>query len=187
MYFKFHEAMFPEKKPSSLKFTIIWLDKNVGSTWALKYQSAQGIKTALAVTGIGDNNWKTVNVTITDASVDKRGILSSDFSLVNTDTIDDIFNGVEVDIERTVTSTSKHILNYMNILELFPNPTNSKVFLKANEEIKQIDVYDLNGKITNKYERPACNYVDLSQLKNGIYFIRISLENSVIVKKVVKQ
>jgi hypothetical protein len=72
-------------------------------------------------------------------------------------------------------------------LELFPNPTNSKVFLKANEEIKQIDVYDLNGKITNKYERPACNYVDLSQLKNGIYFIRISLENSVIVKKVVKQ
>jgi hypothetical protein len=188
MYFKFNEEMFQKNKPSSLKFTIVWLDKNAGSTWALKYQSDLGVKTALAVTGIGDNNWKTETVTIIDALVDKSGILGSDFSLVNTDAIDDIFNGMEVDIERTVTSiTSKHILNNMNMLELFPNPTQSIVFLKANGEIIQIEVYDLNGKIINKYERPAGNSADLSQLKNGIYFLRISLENSVIVKKVVKQ
>ncbi len=187
MYFKFHEAMFTQTKPSSLKFTIVWLDKNAGSTWALKYQSAQGVKTALAVTGIGDNKWKTVTVNITDASVDKSGILGSDFSLVNTDAINDIFNGVEVDIERTVTSTSKHILNNMNMLELFPNPTQTVVFLKANADINQIEVYDLNGKIINKYERPAGNSVDLSQLKNGIYFLRISLNDHVIVHKVIKE
>jgi hypothetical protein len=187
MYFKFHDAMFTQTKPSSLKFTIVWLDKNAGSTWALKYQSAQGVKTALAVTGIGDKNWQTVTVTITDASVDKSGILGSDFSLVNTDAINDIFNGIEVDIERTVTSALIHTSNDRDVLELYPNPTNSIVFLKANEEIKQIDVYDLNGKIISKHDRAAGNFVDFRQFQTGIYFVRISFENSVIVKKVVKQ
>jgi hypothetical protein len=187
MYFKFHEEMYQKNKPSSLKFTIVWLDKNAGSTWALKYQSAQGVKTALAVTGIGDNTWKTQTITITDASVDKSGILSSDFSLVNTDAIDDIFNGIEVDIERTVTSVSKHPLKNGNMVELYPNPTSSAVYVKTNEKIKQIDVYDLSGKIISKCETLAGNSVDLSQLKNGIYFLRISLENSVIARKVIKQ
>jgi hypothetical protein len=61
------------------------------------------------------------------------------------------------------------------------------VYVKTNEKIKQIDVYDLSGKIISKCETLAGNSVDLSQLKNGIYFLRISLENSVIARKVIKQ
>jgi hypothetical protein len=100
MYFKFDEDMFVNSKPKSLKFTITWLDKNAGSTWALKYNNGKHTKSAIEVKGIGDNNWKTVTVDITDMALNNSGMFKSDFVLMNTDKIDDIFNGIVVDIKR---------------------------------------------------------------------------------------
>jgi hypothetical protein len=101
MYFKFDEEMFSNSKPESLTFTITWLDKNAGSTWSLDYNNGGKVsKSALKIKGKGDNQWKKEIITITDAVVDRSGKLGSDFSLVNTDKVDDIFNGIEVDIKR---------------------------------------------------------------------------------------
>ena len=101
MYFKFDEEMFANSKPETLKFTITWLDKNAGSAWVLKYNNGgKTVKSAINVKGIGDNQWKTQIVTINDAIVDHSGKFGSDFTLVNTDKLDDIFNGIEVDITR---------------------------------------------------------------------------------------
>ena len=100
MYFQFHKEMFETSNPKSLQFTITWLDKNQGSTWALKYNDGKKIKTAEEVKGKGDNKWKTTIITINDMMLNHKGEFGSDFMLVNTDTIDDIFNGIEVDIKR---------------------------------------------------------------------------------------
>jgi hypothetical protein len=100
MYFKFDDEMFANSKPKNLKFTITWLDKNAGSIWALQYNKGKQMKTALEVKGKGDNKWKTAIVDVADMSLDHSGALQSDFVLVNTDKIDDIFNGIEVDIQR---------------------------------------------------------------------------------------
>jgi hypothetical protein len=100
MYFKFDEDMFVRSKPKSLKFTITWLDKIAGSTWELKYNNGKQMKSAVEVKGIGDNNWKSVIVDVSDMVLDHSGILKSYFVLVNTDKIDDIFNGIVVDIQR---------------------------------------------------------------------------------------
>jgi hypothetical protein len=100
MYFKFDDEMFANSIPKNLKFTITWLDKNAGSTWALKYNNGIQIKTAIEVKGKGDNLWKSVTVDISDMILNHSGLLKSDFLLVNTDKIDDIFNGIEVDIQR---------------------------------------------------------------------------------------
>ncbi|MCX6327367.1 MAG: T9SS C-terminal target domain-containing protein [Bacteroidia bacterium] len=101
MYFKFDDEMFANSKPESLRFTITWLDKNAGSTWSLNYNNGdKSMKSALNVKGIGDNQWKTQIVTINDAIIDRSGKFGSDFMLVNTDKVDDIFNGIEVDITR---------------------------------------------------------------------------------------
>ena len=101
MYFKFDPEVFTNTVPKSLKFKIIWLDKTAGSTWAFKYKSSSGSKEAVQVTGLGDNTWKEENFTLTDAIIDQTGVNASDFTLVNTDIVDDIFNGIEVGIERT--------------------------------------------------------------------------------------
>ena len=100
MCFKFDDEMFAASKPKSLKFTITWLDKNAGSTWALKYNKEKQMKTALEVKGKGDNKWKSVTVEVFDMQLNHSGELESDFILVNTDKTDDIFNGIEVAIQR---------------------------------------------------------------------------------------
>ena len=100
MYFKFDKEMFANSKPQSLKFTITWLDKNAGSTWALNYTKGKDIKTAIEVKGKGDNQWKSVTVGVADMGLNHNGKFGSDFMLVNSDNVDDIFNGIEVEITR---------------------------------------------------------------------------------------
>lgn len=113
MYFKFHSDVFSLASPDSLTFKITWLDKNQNSTWALKYYNASGLQTALNITGIGDNQWKNVIVTLRNPIINQSGVLSSDFMLVNTDAIDDIFHGLEVDITRTAVSLPIELLSFI--------------------------------------------------------------------------
>jgi len=100
MYFKFDDEMFASSKPKGLKFIITWLDKNAGSTWALKYNKGKDVKTAIEVKGKGDNKWKNITIEVVDMLLDQSGKLGSDFMLVNTDNVDDIFNGIEVNVTR---------------------------------------------------------------------------------------
>ncbi|WP_019027980.1 beta-galactosidase [Colwellia piezophila] len=103
MYFKFHEHVFSETvgQPDVITLELIWLDKNAGSTWELRYDAGQdNIKTAHAAKGDGDNKWKTITVTLSDAVMNNNGPNGADFILVNTDDIDDIFHGFEAKITR---------------------------------------------------------------------------------------
>ena len=103
-YFKFQQDVFDFAVPDSISFKIRWLDKTPNSTWAFKYYDSSGLKTALNVAGSGDNQWKIVNVILHNPIINQGGILGSDFMLVNTDGIDDIFHGIEADITRKVSS-----------------------------------------------------------------------------------
>ena len=58
------------------------------------------MKTALEIKGKGDNEWKSVTVEVSDMQLNHSGKMASDFALVNTDSIDDVFNGIEVNIQR---------------------------------------------------------------------------------------
>ena len=66
----------------------------------MRYNNGKQIKTAIAVKGNGDSKWKSVTVDVADMQLNHTGELKSDFVLVNTDKVDDIFNGIEVDIQR---------------------------------------------------------------------------------------
>lgn len=102
MYFRYNEEVFSSKAPKNLKYKIVWLDKIAGSEWQFAYTTSGGEnKVAVTVVGKGDNKWKIVEVpSITDALVDGKGPKGSDFMLINLDDKDDIFHGIEVDIER---------------------------------------------------------------------------------------
>ncbi|KAB1154012.1 beta strand repeat-containing protein, partial [Flavobacterium luteum] len=95
MYFKLDSELPANNK--NLKFTIIWLDKTAGSTWAFKYRNSAGLQT-IPFTGTGTNQWRTEVFNIIDGVMNQGGINGSDFMLVNTDTLDDIFNGIEMNI-----------------------------------------------------------------------------------------
>ena len=188
MYFKFHSDVFTLSDPDSLTFKITWLDKNKNSTWALKYYNSSGLQTALNITGIGDNQWKTTNVTVHNPIIKQNGVLGSDFMLVNTDNIDDIFHGIEVDITRT---NSLNSINYNpdnSETLIYPNPTSSILYWDKDITVDEIIVYNSTGQVVLNVNKPENNSFSLLNLEKGIYFIVFLKEKqSILTKKIIKE
>jgi len=193
MFFKFWDDVFSTTNaPKSLKFSVTWLDSIAGSKWELQYKNSKGvISSALKIVGKGDRTWKTDTITIRDMDVTHTmNALRSDFTLVNTDAIDDIFNGIEVDIVRQNSLTDvPQIVGENKIIDdvlIYPNPTKSMVHIQSTEPVISIELCDLSGKSILKQLKPFDNCIDLSAIQNGLYFMKIAFEDRVIVKKVTK-
>lgn len=193
MYFKFWDDVFTTTNgPKSLKFSVTWLDSIQGSKWELRYKNNKGvISSALKIVGKGDKTWKKDSVMIYDMDVThSMNILHSDFTLVNTDAIDDIFNGIEVDIVRQSSITELPEIAPENIVfdnvQIYPNPTKSIVNIKSIAPIKFVELCDISGKTILRIQNLIENSVDISSLQNGLYFLKIAFEDRVIVKKVTK-
>lgn len=74
-------------------------------------------------------------------------------------------------------------------ISIFPNPTAGVFTIESNTAIsKTIDVMDVTGRVilTNTLKDGKIN-VNISNLSNGIYYVKIKSENAVEVIKVVKQ
>jgi hypothetical protein len=95
--FRLHEGFSQGAEPKEMSLTVVWYDGTAGSTWRLDYDAgAAGMRTALAVTGKGDQQWRHETVTVPDAVLRRGGPKGADFALVNTDDRDDIFSLLEV-------------------------------------------------------------------------------------------
>lgn len=141
--------------------------------------------------GIWQNNtWQQVNFDLTPAqsgvSLD-RVVFFFDQGLVNWDTyyIDD------VGLSAAPVSTDNMDLNLG--FDVYPNPlTNSSTvnFSIVNNSFVNIEIVDVKGKmvstLVNKYLQPSSYSIDLSSdLPNGIYLLKASVNESVITKKFV--
>jgi hypothetical protein len=71
-------------------------------------------------------------------------------------------------------------------INVYPNPTNNEIFIESELNIAALELFDNYGKIqfsdfnlgTTKNAE-----IDVSNLKDGIYFLRLLLENNVVVMK----
>lgn len=68
-------------------------------------------------------------------------------------------------------------------IQVFPNPTHGLVHI-GGTDILEVKVYDNMGRILSTYLNT--NEIDLSELPDGVYTLRIIGENGHLVKKVVK-
>jgi len=191
MYFKFDEEVFSNPFPKSLSFKIIWLDKTAGSTWAFRYKSLTGSKNAVQITGLGDNTWKEVNFSITDAVIDRTGVNGSDFTLVNTDAVDDIFNGIEVGIERTTLSVSKNTMLRNDFVTYFKqNEFNATINFKINSNAN-IKLFNINGilMMSEDIKLNAGNnfFSKTVSIPSGLYIAVLKSEGQTLSKKVIKK
>ena len=69
------------------------------------------------------------------------------------------------------------------IIDIYPNPVNDKLYIR--DEVAMVNVVDINGRIVISSENT--NVVDMSNLSNGVYFVRVITDNGTAVKKVVKK
>lgn len=77
----------------------------------------------------------------------------------------------------------------MDQIEVYPNPSHNVFNLSlGNLNPKQIEVYDLTGKIILTKKGTIQNHttLDLSHASDGIYFVKISTDSNHFVKRIIK-
>ena len=75
-------------------------------------------------------------------------------------------------------------------ISIFPNPTTGELKIESGElKVENIQLYDMLGKkvLEQKAEDVTLHQIDLSQLPAGVYFVKITTDNGVITKKIVKE
>jgi hypothetical protein len=120
--------------------------------------------------------------------ITQNGVLGSDFILVNTDTTDDIFHGIEIDITRTGTLSSIYYNSENSETLFFPTPTSSIIYWNKNIVSDEIIIYNSKGKVVLNVNKPEINSISLINLERGIYFIVFLKDKKrVLTKKAIKE
>jgi len=133
-------------------------------------------------------NWNTgdtTNTLIVDSAHYGIGLHTFIVSVVNKESIFNCITEDTITIEIKNCSSVNNIENKNNI-SLYPNPANNLIII-ANETLKYIQnlqIFDVTGQICNSNIFDQENTIDISNLQNGIYFIKITFDdNSLITKK----
>lgn len=73
-------------------------------------------------------------------------------------------------------------------LLLYPNPVNDKLYIETEVEVEKVVVYDIYGRrqVAETPSHQGCLVVDVTNLKSGVYFVKVVTENGEIVKRVLK-
>ena len=106
---------------------------------------------------------------------------------VNLRTYNDIYSYGEheffvyVDTDSTVFTSTIDIIDY----KIYPNPTSNYIVVESSNNYK-IDIIDLTGKeILHSFTNSNKVSLDLSDLNKGVYFIRLSFENTIKTEKLI--
>ena len=77
--------------------------------------------------------------------------------------------------------------DYAMNLKLFPNPMNDVLHLEC-DNIRQYDIYSLDGKLVKSAQTSDTEtIINVGDLSNGIYMIRITNDKGVVTKRIVKE
>ena len=98
--------------------------------------------------------------------------------------------------DKTSIGTVKEITAEENIsdiitdnISIYPNPVQDRLYIEAETEVEEVVVYDIYGRhqVAKTPSHQGNLVVDLSNLKAGIYFVKINTEKGNIVKRIIKQ
>jgi hypothetical protein len=95
------------------------------------------------------------------------------------------------DIDPTFYDTGVCTLSTTNVealaVALHPNPVSEVFRINSQQDIKRINIYDLQGKLVKSYAKPQGNY-PVADLAKGMYFVEVqSIENQKQLLKLVKK
>ena len=81
----------------------------------------------------------------------------------------------------------------LSTIKLYPNPTSDELSIEwgMEYEVTNIEVFDVYGKLLNTVEAntysPQAARINVSNLANGMYFVRFTTTNGVATKSFVKK
>ncbi len=73
----------------------------------------------------------------------------------------------------------------LNMVSIYPNPTNGRVYIQTTNVVDKIEVFSIEGKRISQFEN-IDNYIDL-EVPAGIYIMKMMVHDKVIIRKVLKE
>ena len=71
-----------------------------------------------------------------------------------------------------------------NDLIIYPNPVKNQITITTTENIKQVEIFDMLGRLIKIIYNQKL--IDMSSLKLGTYMLKVTTENKIISKQIVK-
>ena len=155
--------------------TITWTENGTATSWTVYYRvngatswiTETANATNYTITGLEPETEYTIQVVANCAD----GATSEPSNTINVTTQPD---GIE-DYDAAA-------------VNVFPNPTTGMVQVSSSKfQVSGVDVYDVYGKLLKTDAMMDNSTVDMSGYAAGVYFLRISTENGVVTKRVVKR
>jgi len=115
--------------------------------------------------------------------------ISVDYAEINpySDLISYSDNYIQYDSEKECTTSANQNLSYSENLKTFPNPVNDNLYFDNKSEIREIQIYDSTGNLTNTYKHPISKPLNLSRNNSGVFFIRFIMSDySELIKRIIK-
>lgn len=72
-------------------------------------------------------------------------------------------------------------------VSIYPNPTTEALTVNVNSKINSVDIYDLSGKLVRNTSVSAENKVNVQDLKNGTYVLKVNTEAGSTAHKFIKK
>jgi len=85
----------------------------------------------------------------------------------------------------TVSGTTGIVTINDKAVSVYPNPTNNILYVSGMQNAN-IQIFDLSGKLLINQQN-ADNQINVSNLQNGIYSVKITNESGTVIRKFVKQ
>jgi len=133
--------------------------------------------------------WSVVNGTGA-ASIGNNGLLTavSDGTVEVTATANDA-SGESGTVTITISNQSLSVneSDVLSLVSIYPNPVQDQLFVEVgNLDITEMSILDISGKVIKSIDVNALN-VDVSDLNQGVYFLKISSNTGVSTKRFIKQ
>lgn len=71
-------------------------------------------------------------------------------------------------------------------ISLFPNPAINQLFIETTAPVNEVNIYNTTGALVSQTKQPLNNYIDISQLADGVYIAEIKTKETSARRRWVK-
>ena len=157
--------------------TLSWTENGTATNWTIYYRVHED----------ETSEWSTQTVTTNPYTLTGLdGLTEYDFQVAS-NCADDVTSDPSAIVNATTLNVG--IEDYdAAVVTVFPNPTTGMVQISSSKfQVSSVDVYDVYGKLLKAEVLMDNNTVDMRGCAAGVYFLRVSTENGVVTKRIVKK
>jgi len=174
--FTHHTQMYLLPPPDTLNPVVDIAMDSYGKIWAAIYVGY------LAEGGVAmwdGNQW--IDFDVTD------GLVGPNVKGLTIDSQDNVWIATSTGVSKISAIPSAVIAIKNNGFDLFPNPSNDKIYItNENQKIQQLKIYNNLGALVYENNSNQLHYsIDVSSFSKGLYYVNVLSSGSILTKKIV--